>query len=56
MMNEPTLDQDPGYEAFYYAQQQQEREEWLQTEDAIDYINAKLMDAAYDDQFEIEVQ
>jgi len=39
----------------HFEQQKAEFEEWIETEEAIQYINCKLMDAVYDDQYEIEV-
>jgi len=46
--------QDLQYEFFY--QQQLEQQEWLESEEGIAYINSKLIDAAYEDQYEIDVE
>jgi len=42
------------YELFH--QQQLEHQEWLESEEGIAYINGKLIDAAYEDQYEIDVE
>lgn len=37
-------------------QQELEREQWLESEEGIAYVNQKLIDAAYEDQYEIDVE
>lgn len=49
---------EDDYEDFhnFMLQQQQEYEEWMESEEGIRTINAQLVDAAYEDMYEIEVQ
>lgn len=37
-------------------QKELEMQEWLESEEGIAYINQKLIDAAYEDQHEIDVE
>lgn len=46
---------DDDQQAFFdYEQQRHAFDEWLNTDEAASYINNKLMDAMYEDQFEVE--
>lgn len=40
----------------HFEQQKAEYKEWIESEEAIDYINSKIMDAMSDDDSEIKVQ
>ena len=54
MMTYNSFFDNESYQAFHYEQQKAEFEEWIESEEGVLYINAKLMDAAYEDQFELE--
>lgn len=54
MMTYDSFFDDESYQAFHYEQQKAEFEEWIESEEGVLYINAKLMDATYEDQFELE--
>lgn len=46
------------YEAFhqYMLEQRQQYEEWMESEEGIQEINCKLIDAAYEDKNEIDLE
>lgn len=41
---------------YFFEQQKAELEEWLESDEGLRYINSKLMDAVYEDKYEIDCE